>query len=78
RQVARGEIPSSGFSGVGYDRRRTVHVGIEPVPRDDMFGSMAPCWRLLERAQAYMDKDQLEYMRGLILTHVRKPMSRDQ
>ena len=23
-------------------------------------------------------QDQLEYMKGLILTHVRKPMSRDQ
>ncbi|CAM9252394.1 unnamed protein product, partial [Laminaria digitata] len=46
--------------------------------RDDIFGSMAPCWRLLERAQAYMDKDQLGYMRGLTLTHARKPMSREQ
>lgn len=56
RQVERGDIPSSGLSGPGYGRRRTVHVGTEPVPRDDTFGSMAPCWRLLERARAYMDK----------------------
>ncbi|CAM9221840.1 unnamed protein product [Ectocarpus fasciculatus] len=42
------------------------------------FGFMAPCWGQLEMAHAFMDKDQLLYMRGLIKTHVRKPMSRDQ
>ncbi|CAM9743160.1 unnamed protein product [Ectocarpus sp. 6 AP-2014] len=42
------------------------------------FGFMAPCWRQLEMAHAFMDKDQLRYMRGLITTHVRKPMTRDQ
>ncbi|CAM9136456.1 unnamed protein product, partial [Laminaria digitata] len=77
-QIESRDVPSTGFSGPRYGRRRTAHVGTVPVPRDDTFGSMAPCWRLLERAQAYMDKDQLEYMRGLVLTHVRKPMSRDQ
>ncbi|CBJ28284.1 expressed unknown protein [Ectocarpus siliculosus] len=45
---------------------------------DQVFGFMAPCWHLLERAQAYMDPDQLSYMKGLILAHLRRPMSRDQ
>lgn len=27
-----------------------------PDETDEMFGAMAPCWRLLERAKAYMDK----------------------
>ncbi|CAB1100122.1 unnamed protein product [Ectocarpus sp. CCAP 1310/34] len=42
------------------------------------FGFMAPCWRQLEMAHAFIDKDQLRYMKGLITTHVRKPMTRDQ
>ncbi|CAM9757483.1 unnamed protein product [Ectocarpus sp. 12 AP-2014] len=42
------------------------------------FGFMAPCWGQLEMAHAFIDKDQLRYMRGLITTHVRKPMTRDQ
>ncbi|CAM9310636.1 unnamed protein product [Ectocarpus sp. 8 AP-2014] len=45
---------------------------------EEVFGFMAPCWHLLERAQAYMDPDQLSYMKGLILAHLRRPMSRDQ
>ncbi|CAM9491922.1 unnamed protein product [Ectocarpus sp. 6 AP-2014] len=45
---------------------------------DQVFGFMAPCWHLLESAQAYMDPDQLSYMKGLILAHLRRPMSRDQ
>ncbi|CAM9323331.1 unnamed protein product [Ectocarpus fasciculatus] len=44
----------------------------------DVFGFMGPCWSLLKRAQAYLDQDQLVYMRGLILRHVEKPMTRDQ
>ncbi|CAM9292209.1 unnamed protein product, partial [Ascophyllum nodosum] len=56
----------------------TVQQILEKAPTDDMFGVMAPCWRLLERAKAYMDKDQLDYMRGLILLHAKKPMRRDQ
>lgn len=55
-QVQSGDIPSRGFGGSGYGGRRNIHVGSEPASRDDMFGSMAPCWRLLERARAYMDK----------------------
>lgn len=50
------DIPSSGFNGPGYGGRRPVDVGSAPTSRGDMFGYMAPCWRLLERAQAYMDK----------------------
>ncbi|CAM9209280.1 unnamed protein product [Scytosiphon promiscuus] len=46
-------------------------------PEDDL-GFMAPCWRLLEMAKSYLDQDQLSYMRGLIITHVRKPMTRHQ
>ncbi|CAM9327749.1 unnamed protein product [Ectocarpus sp. 4 AP-2014] len=42
------------------------------------FGFMAPCWGQLKMAHAFMDKDQIRYMRGLITTHVRKPMTRDQ
>ena len=34
----------------------TVQQILEKAPTDDMFGVMAPCWRLLERAKAYMDK----------------------
>ncbi|CAM9512220.1 unnamed protein product [Scytosiphon promiscuus] len=55
------------------------YEGHSEAPVDhDTFGFMAPCWRLLERAHAYMDQDQLLYMRGLILKHVQKPMTRDQ
>lgn len=55
-QVESDDIPSDGFTGPGYNFRRNVHVGSEPPSEDDMFGSMAPCWRLLERAKDYMDK----------------------
>lgn len=55
-QAERSGTPSSEVSGPGYPDRRTAHVGAEPASRDDTFGSMAPCWRLLERAQDYMDK----------------------
>ena len=33
-----------------------VQQTLEKAPIDDMFGVMAPCWRLLERAKSYMDK----------------------
>ena len=33
-----------------------VQQTLEKAPTDDMFGVMAPCWRLLERAKSYMDK----------------------
>lgn len=52
----RSDTPSSEVSDPGYSDRRTTHVGSKPASRDDTFGSMAPCWRLLERAQDYMDK----------------------
>lgn len=55
-QVERDGIPSSEFGGPGYRGRRNGRVGSEPESKDDMFGSMAPCWRLLERAKGYMDK----------------------
>eukprot|EP00903_Cladosiphon_okamuranus_P006465 g6325.t1 len=59
----------------GYEGRSARS---EAAMDQDTFGFMAPCWRLLERAKAYMDEDQLLYMRGLILKHVQKPMTRDQ
>ncbi|CAM9493474.1 unnamed protein product [Ectocarpus sp. 12 AP-2014] len=48
------------------------------VNEDGEFGFMYPCWSLLERANAYMDQDQLVYMRGLLITNIHKPMTRDQ
>ncbi|CAM9123543.1 unnamed protein product [Ectocarpus sp. 8 AP-2014] len=48
------------------------------VDEDGEFGFMYPCWRLLERANAFMDQDQLVYMRGLLITHIHKPMTRAQ
>lgn len=54
-QVDRDDVPSSEFSGPGYRSRRNGHLESEPASRD-VFGSMAPCWRLLERAKGYMDK----------------------
>ncbi|CAM9832276.1 unnamed protein product [Scytosiphon promiscuus] len=68
----RGEEGVDGFWG------RSVDPSAQPVGTGDAFGFMSPCWRLLERARGYMDQDQLEYMRGLILAHARKPMSREQ
>ncbi|CAN0272408.1 unnamed protein product [Ascophyllum nodosum] len=73
-----------GFGGSGTPELGTalpdnkVQQTLEKAPIDDIFGVMAPCWRLLERAKSYMDKDQLVYMRELILLHAKKPMSRDQ
>ncbi|CAM9504228.1 unnamed protein product [Ectocarpus sp. 12 AP-2014] len=64
---------SDGGSDVVMTEGRSGFGGGEQV-----FGFMAPCWHLLERAHAYMDPDQLSYMKGLILAHVRRPMSRDQ
>ncbi|CBN75502.1 expressed unknown protein [Ectocarpus siliculosus] len=59
-----------------------VHVNAKPkeaaADEDGEFGFMYPCWRLLERANAYMDQDQLVYMRGLLVTHIHKPMTRAQ
>lgn len=55
-EVESGDILSCEFSGPAYDVRRNVREGSEPPSRTDMFGPMAPCWRLLERAQAYMDE----------------------
>lgn len=52
-QVEGVDIP---HNGPGYDGPRHGIVGPEPASQDDTFGSMAPCWRLLERAQAYMGK----------------------
>lgn len=55
-QVERGDIPSSRGSSPGYPDRRNVHEEPKPSSIDDTFGPMAPCWRLLERAQGYMEK----------------------
>ena len=33
-----------------------VQHTLEKAPTDDMFGVMAPCWRLLERAKLHMDE----------------------
>eukprot|EP00752_Nemacystus_decipiens_P008516 g7605.t1 len=68
---------NSGGGYAGYEGRSAVSKSEEAMDQDT-FGFMAPCWRLLERAKAYMDEDQLLYMRGLILKHVQKPMTRDQ
>ncbi|CBJ28283.1 expressed unknown protein [Ectocarpus siliculosus] len=61
-----------GRYSAAYEDRR------EELLEQDVFGFMGPCWSLLERAQAYLDQDQLVYMRGLILRHVEKPMTRAQ
>ena len=55
-QVEGCDIPNNKFSGPAYGDRRNLEVGSEPPSETDMFGPMAPCWRLLERAQAYMDE----------------------
>ncbi|CAM9221799.1 unnamed protein product [Ectocarpus fasciculatus] len=68
------------------ERLPQSHVAVHGAPKpkeaamdqDGEFGFMSPCWRLLERANAYMDQDQLAYMRGLLITHIHKPMTRDQ
>lgn len=54
--VQRGDNPSGRVSSMGYPDRRNVDLASEPTPIDETFGAMAPCWRLLERAQHYMDK----------------------
>lgn len=56
RRSERDEFSSGGFDNPGYGGRGNVHVESESPSRDDMFGAMAPCWRLLERAKGYMDK----------------------
>ncbi|CAM9742455.1 unnamed protein product [Ectocarpus sp. 4 AP-2014] len=61
-----------GRYSTAYEDRR------EELLEQDVFGFMGPCWGLLERAQAYLDQDQLVYMRGLILRHLEKPMTRAQ
>lgn len=60
-QVERGDNPSNRVSGSGYHDRRNVDEGPKPSSVDDTFGSMAPCWRLLERAQGYMEKVRIFY-----------------
>lgn len=40
---------------VHHDTKNDQH-GSEPAVADEMFGFMAPCWRLLERAKTYMDQ----------------------
>ncbi|CAM9435626.1 unnamed protein product [Ectocarpus fasciculatus] len=67
---------SSSSSGGGYPLYRKPKEAA--MDQDGEFGFMSPCWRLLERANAYMDQDQLAYMRGLLITHIHKPMTRDQ
>lgn len=55
-QDERGDIPSSRSCGPGYRAQAKGDMASEPASTDNIFGSMAPCWRLLERAQPYMDK----------------------
>ncbi|CAB1114600.1 unnamed protein product [Ectocarpus sp. CCAP 1310/34] len=76
----RGHIASNGGSSSsgsgGYPLYRKPKEAA--VNEDGEFGYMYPCWSLLERANAYMDQDQLVYMRGLLITNIHKPMTRDQ
>ncbi|CAM9743090.1 unnamed protein product [Ectocarpus sp. 6 AP-2014] len=69
-----GGSSSSGSGGYPLYRKPKEAAADE----DGEFGFMYPCWRLLERAYAYMDQDQLVYMRGLLVTHIHKPMTRAQ
>lgn len=72
----RDDISSGGFDNPGYGGRGNVRVESESPSRDDMFGAMAPCWRLLERAKGYMDKvctyygsTRIFYLLTLFLSH---------
>lgn len=60
-QVERDDLPSSSVSSLGYPNRRNEDGRSEPSSTYEAFGSMAPCWRLLERANAYMDKVRTLY-----------------
>ena len=55
-QVNGGDTPHIRVNRVENCSQGDANFGSEPISRDDMFGSMAPCWRLLERGQAYMDQ----------------------
>ncbi|CAM9327673.1 unnamed protein product [Ectocarpus sp. 4 AP-2014] len=77
----RGQIAGNGGGSIssgsgGYPLYRKPKEAA--VNEDGEFGFMYPCWSLLERANAYMDQDQLVYMRDLLITHIHKPMTRDQ
>ncbi|CAM9209356.1 unnamed protein product [Scytosiphon promiscuus] len=75
-----GGLGVGGGGGGGFSRHDAREDGRPErgLERGDEFGFMAPCWRLLEMAKSFLDQDQLLYMRGLIATHVRKPMTRQQ
>ena len=50
--VGRSSTPELGTAPPDNNVQQTL----ETAQTDDMFGVMAPCWRLLERAKWYMDK----------------------
>lgn len=50
------DAQSNGQSGPMHGDRSCSHVGSELPLRVDTFGYMAPCWRIIESAQAYVDK----------------------
>ena len=47
---------TGGGSGGGYTGYEGRSTRSEAAMDQDTFGFMAPCWRLLERAKAYMDE----------------------
>lgn len=50
-----GRVNNAGSGLGGGHANRNTSMASEPST-DEVFGSMAPCWRLLERAKAYMDQ----------------------
>lgn len=56
----RREVDDRGISDAGRDRAHAANGGGYPMYEatmdQDTFGFMAPCWRLLQRAKAYMDQ----------------------
>lgn len=49
-------VTGGGSSGGGYAGYEGRSARSEAAMDQDTFGFMAPCWRLLERAKAYMDE----------------------
>ena len=49
-----------------------VQQTLEKAPIDDIFGGMAPCWRLLERTKSYMDKVIIAL--GRFMRHSKRPL----
>lgn len=50
-----GRLNGSGMAGGGHDTADRSATA-DPISTDEIFGVMAPCWRLLERAKGYMEK----------------------